>query len=138
MIGLDTNIIIRYLVQDDEIQSKKATHYIEKNCKVENPGFLNSVVICEIFWVLETSYKYSKLQIYQTIENLLKCPQIELENADAVLFALLHYKKSNAWMSGEITGVQDDVDVFDPEDSTTGRITKNDSINAVQIYLLKK
>ena len=63
MIGLDTNIIIRYLTQDNEIQSKLATKLIEETISIENPGFITLLTLVEISWVLETCYKQNKTDI---------------------------------------------------------------------------
>ncbi len=60
MIGLDTNVLIRYLVQDDPGQSRKATQVIVKRCTRDDPGFINRIVLCELIWVLESAYGYSK------------------------------------------------------------------------------
>ena len=51
MIGLDTNVFIRYIVQDDEQQAQLATDVIENQCSVENPAFINEITLCEIVWV---------------------------------------------------------------------------------------
>ena len=52
MIGLDTNILVRYLTQDDPVQSPKARELIEQQLTEENPGFLSVVVMAETVWVL--------------------------------------------------------------------------------------
>lgn len=57
MIGLDTNVIVRYLVQDDEQQSKLATDLIEDQCSSESPLFINEITLCEIVWVLKRDYE---------------------------------------------------------------------------------
>ncbi len=53
MIGLDTNVLIRYLAQDDPVQSAKATEIIERQLTEESPGFVSVVAMAEIAWVLE-------------------------------------------------------------------------------------
>ncbi len=60
MIGLDTNVLIRYIVQDDEYQARIATDFIENECSKENPAFINEVTMCEIVWVLKRAYRYDK------------------------------------------------------------------------------
>ncbi|MEE9117055.1 MAG: PIN domain-containing protein [Calditrichia bacterium] len=52
MIGVDTNVLVRYIVQDDIEQSKDATRFIEKRISSSNPGFINQIVMCEVVWVL--------------------------------------------------------------------------------------
>jgi predicted nucleic-acid-binding protein len=53
MIGLDTNVLVRYIVQDDVEQSKLSTTFIEGRISSTNPGFINHIVLCEIIWVLK-------------------------------------------------------------------------------------
>ena len=50
MIGLDTNVQVRYLVQDDPGQSRKATQVIAKRCTRDDSGFINRIVLCELVW----------------------------------------------------------------------------------------
>ena len=104
MIGIDTNVIVRYLVQDDVKQGDKAAEYIESHCTIEEPGYLNCVVLCEVFWVLESCYKYSCEEIAGVMENLLKCPQIEIESIDSVWEALNYYKKEGVDFSDALIG----------------------------------
>lgn len=56
MIGLDTNVLVRYIVQDDPEQSAPATNLIEGQCMDQVPGFVNSIVLCELVWVLSGRY----------------------------------------------------------------------------------
>ena len=56
MIGLDTNILVRYLAQDDALQSPIATQIIESQLTEANPGFVSVVVMVEIVWVLDRAY----------------------------------------------------------------------------------
>jgi predicted nucleic-acid-binding protein len=57
MIGLDANILVRHLAQDDPIQSRKATELIEQRLTEENPGFVSVVAMAETVWVLERAYR---------------------------------------------------------------------------------
>ncbi len=57
MTGIDTNVLVRYIVQDDPAQSALATTFIEKNCTAKKPGFINLIVLCELTWVLKRAYR---------------------------------------------------------------------------------
>jgi hypothetical protein len=59
------------------------------------------------------------------------------EAIKASVAVALHYKKSNKWAGGEFSSVDDDVIIYDPSDSVHGRIVKDDTINAIQIYVIK-
>ncbi|MEJ2544225.1 MAG: type II toxin-antitoxin system VapC family toxin [Calditrichaceae bacterium] len=96
MIGIDTNILIRYITQDDEIQSELATKFIEKNCTVTKPGYVNQIVICEIIWILRRAYVYDKKLVIQVVEKLLRSSEIVVENSPNIWKALNEYENGNA------------------------------------------
>ena len=60
MIAIDTNILVRYITQDDEIQSKAAEDLLSGYNEKPQSIFINNIVLCELIWVLERGYKYSK------------------------------------------------------------------------------
>ncbi|NND64536.1 MAG: type II toxin-antitoxin system VapC family toxin [Gammaproteobacteria bacterium] len=96
MHGLDTNVLVRYLVSDDKKQAARAKVFIEKHCTDEHPGFINVIVLCELTWVLAGAYKQSRAVIYKVIDQLLATAQLEIMDADLVLMALKEYKDSKA------------------------------------------
>jgi predicted nucleic-acid-binding protein len=71
MRGLDSNVLIRYLVQDDPIQSPKATERIERRLTEETPGFVSIVAMVEIVWVLDRSYGLDAQEIAAAVERML-------------------------------------------------------------------
>jgi len=96
LIGIDTNVLIRYIVQDDPEQSKKAVQFIEENCGKNVPGFINSIVSCEIVWVLKRAYGYNKELIIMVLKQILITTELEVENSDCALLALRDYEKGHA------------------------------------------
>ncbi len=102
MIGLDTNVIIRYMTQDDPTQAKTASEFIEKNCSEESPGYICHIVLCEISWVLESNYGLDKESIIQVIEELLQINQITIPQPETVWRALNDFKNSNADFSDHL------------------------------------
>lgn len=96
MKGLDTNVLVRYLVQDDPRQAASATRFIERQCTSDNPGFIGQIVLCELAWVLESNYQQSRAEIASIIELLLQVAQLEVMDPDVVWRALKDYKNSNA------------------------------------------
>lgn len=115
MIGLDTNIIVRYLVQDDPVQAALATSYIEENCTEENRGFINHLVLCELVWVLESCYQQSKDSIILVLETILKTNQLQVMQVEAVLSALDGFKQSSADFSDHLIA---SVNKFNGADAT--------------------
>ena len=87
MIGLDTNVLVRYIMQDDPKQSPKASALIE-SLDSENPGFITVVSVVELYWVLTSSYGLTGQQVKQALEVLLRTKQIIVDRADQVLRAL--------------------------------------------------
>jgi predicted nucleic-acid-binding protein len=96
MIGLDTHVLVRHLVQDDPSQSRKATQVITKQCTRDDPGFINRVVLCELVWVLESAYGYSKDTIVPVLEKLLRTSQLKIEDVQAAWTAFRMYQKGKA------------------------------------------
>lgn len=96
MIALDTNVLVRYLVQDDPAQAKLATKFIEKNCTEDEPCFIGQIVLCELAWVMESNYHQDRQQIAHIIEELLQVSQLEVQQPEVVWRALSDYKNSNA------------------------------------------
>ncbi len=105
MIGLDTNVLIRYIVQDDPEQSVKASAFIEENCTPDNPGYINHIVICEIFWVLKRAYKYDKEIAIDVLQQLLITREFMIENAGYVGQALHAFERSDADFSDLLIGI---------------------------------
>lgn len=95
MKGLDTNVLVRYLAQDDPIQSAQATQYIETYCTTESPCFISQIVLCELAWVLESNYNLSRDDIASMVENTLQVSQLEVMESEVVWRALNDYQNSN-------------------------------------------
>ena len=96
MIGLDTNVVIRYLVQDDKKQSAAATRFIEKSLTTDVPGYINHITLCEIVWVLQRCYGVTKQQLRDIIEGLLTTKQLIVENVEVAWKALRAYDANSA------------------------------------------
>jgi predicted nucleic-acid-binding protein len=95
VIGLDTNIIVRYLAQDDKAQSPTATRLMER-LTPEDPGFVGGVVLAEISWVLSRAYKTPRDEMADAIESLLRSAELVIENAEAAYRALGRFRASGS------------------------------------------
>jgi predicted nucleic-acid-binding protein len=80
VIGLDTSILVRYLAQDDLVQSPKATEVIERQPTVENLGLLSVVAMVETAWVLDRAYGLAADEIAAAIECTLQSEVLVVEN----------------------------------------------------------
>ena len=96
MIGLDTNVLVRYLTQDDPKQAERANNLILSQCTIQEPGQIALVVLCELVWVLRGAYGYPKALVIETMENLLASRELEIENASIAASALLAFKRGPA------------------------------------------
>ena len=95
MIGLDTNVLVRYIMQDDAKQSAGATKLVE-SLTVAEPGFIALVSVVELVSVLSSCYDLSREQITQALEVLLRAKQLVVDKADQVIRALRVYSSGNA------------------------------------------
>jgi predicted nucleic-acid-binding protein len=82
VIGLDTNILVRYLTQDDRKQAALANHLIEETLTTEQPGFVSTVALVELVWVLESGYQCKRAQVAEVLERLLRSKTIVVEHAE--------------------------------------------------------
>ncbi len=96
MIGIDTNVLIRYIVQDDPQQSQKATALLEKQITTTSPGFVGRMVLCEIVWVLRRAYGYDKDIIINILKQILMTRELTVENSDCAWQALSEFQKGDA------------------------------------------
>jgi predicted nucleic-acid-binding protein len=93
MIGLDSNILVRHITQDDPVQSPQATDLIERRLTEEDPGFVSIVAMVETVWVLERSYRYSDDDVVAAIERMLQTETFVIENEVEVFYAMTALKE---------------------------------------------
>lgn len=93
MIGLDTNILVRYLTQDDPLQSAKATEIIERRLTEETPGFVSIVAMVETVWVLDRAYGLRAHKIAAAVERMLQTDVLVIENEQEVFTAMIALKE---------------------------------------------
>ena len=95
MIGLDTNVLVRYVMQDDARQAARATALIE-SFSAEEPGFVPVVTVVELVWVLAGSYGLARAQVAAALEALLRAKELVVERADIVTQSLRRYATGGA------------------------------------------
>jgi len=104
VIGLDTNVIVRYLAQDDPIQFKVARRVIERELSEENPGFISNVVIAEAAWVLERAYGLTNVEIAVVIESLLQTSTLVIDCEQEVFAATIALRNGDATFADALIG----------------------------------
>ena len=91
MIALDTNVLVRFLVQDDPMQAQLATKVIDQLTD-DAPGFVSREVLIELVWVLERAYRLGHPDIATALDGLLSAIELEVEGSDEVAPALELYR----------------------------------------------
>ena len=104
MIGLDANILIRHLVQDDPVQSPRASALIERRLSEANPGFVSIVAIAEIVWVLDRVYRFSSRDIAAAIEGVLQTDVLVIESEQEVFTAMIALKDGRGSFADALIG----------------------------------
>jgi predicted nucleic-acid-binding protein len=88
MIALDTNVLVRFLVEDDVSQARRAKRFIRKQVQSDSPCFVSDIVMCEVVWVLQSSYKVRRPEILRVLEQLLRARHMSFEAVDRLSRAL--------------------------------------------------
>jgi predicted nucleic-acid-binding protein len=101
VIGLDTNVLVRYLTQDDQKQWQQAVEIIENGEKC----FICNIVVCELIWVLRSKpYQFKREEITNTLEMMLQCPTFVWENCSLIYQSLQRFKQGKADFSDYLIG----------------------------------
>jgi predicted nucleic-acid-binding protein len=90
VIALDTNILLRYLVQDGGEQADLASNLIEQDLSATSPGFVSLAVVCELVWALSRTYQQPRQTVAQALGLLLDSAQIDVERRECIELAILH------------------------------------------------
>ncbi len=104
MIGLDTNVLVRYLTRDDPAQYAKAAAFIDATTDRGEQFLVNTPVLCELVWVLGTAYAYSRDQIGRTLEQMFATAQFDIERLDDARRALGDFRATKADFSDALIG----------------------------------
>ena len=104
MIGLDTNILVRYLAQDDPVQSPLATEIIESRLTEGNPGFISIVAMVETVWVLDRAYGLADGEIAAALERVLQADTLVVESEQQVFTAMIALKEGSGSFADALSG----------------------------------
>jgi len=104
MIGLDTNVLVRYLAQDDPGQSARATEIIERRLSEANPGFVSIVAMAETVWVLDRAYGLSREDIAAAVERMLQAEVLVVESEQEVFAATVALEEGRGSFADALIG----------------------------------
>ncbi len=96
MLGLDTNVLVRFLVRDHEAQFERARRLIKREVSAGEAVLISLLVLLETEWVLRSRYGLQKTEIMDAISALLDARELELEDEPAIEEALYVWKDSAA------------------------------------------
>ena len=98
MIGLDTNVLVRYLQQDDPAQTAKANALIG-SLNSERRGYVSLIALAEVVWILSRKFELDRKALIQIIDSLLRAQELVVEQAEVVRKALYLFEDSKAGFS---------------------------------------
>jgi predicted nucleic-acid-binding protein len=104
MTGLDTNVLVRYLTQDDAVQSRKANAIIADAVTRGDQCSISAIVLCELVWVLREAYRLDKTTVAATVEQVLDTAQLVVEEADLARRALEDYRRGRGDFADYLIG----------------------------------
>jgi predicted nucleic-acid-binding protein len=90
--GIDSSLLLRYILEDDPIWSKSATRFIDEDCTIKDPAYVNLVVLVEVIWSLRRQKGYRKEVVIAVVRDMLQSQSIILENETTVAKALSIYE----------------------------------------------
>lgn len=105
MIGLDTNVLVRYIVRDDRKQAEAATRLIESRCTPDEPGLINRIVLCELVWVLSRGYGYDRLMVARVVRKVLSVQEFRVEGSDTAWRAISLFEQGKADFADYLIGL---------------------------------
>jgi len=106
MLGIDTNVLVRFLVRDDAVQFERARKLIRREVAAGHRIFVSQLVLLEIEWVLRSRYGSTKIEIIAAVSGLLDATDVQLEGEAAIEEALFVWKDSAADFADCLIGAQ--------------------------------
>lgn len=104
MTGLDTNVLVRYLTEDDVAQSRRAADWIQTSTARGQRCFISALVLCELAWVLRGAYDVSKADLLVTLDRILVTAQFVVGDKDVVRRAVEAYRTGRADFADYVIG----------------------------------
>jgi predicted nucleic-acid-binding protein len=104
VIGIDTNILVRHLTQNDPMQSRRATHLIERELTQDSPGFISLVTVVETVWVLRRSFRISDAAIAAILEQIIEVDNLIVQNEREVFAAMVALRTGEASFDDALIG----------------------------------
>lgn len=104
MLGIDTNVLIRFLVGDDADQAAVAQQFIQARCSPEQPAFISVIAAVELFWTLRRTYRFSAEELAATFSGLLRARELLFERPDEVRYAFREFAMNGVDFADALLG----------------------------------
>ncbi len=105
MIGLDTNVLVRHILQDNAAEGRAASTLLASRCSADDPGVVSLVVLCELVWVLDRGYGYDRRAIAAVLRQVLSVEDLLVEHSELAWQALHLYQDGEADFSDYLIGL---------------------------------
>lgn len=106
MIGVDTNVLVRYLTQDDALQARRVDTLVARAAENDDLLYIDHIVLCELVWVLRAAYRFKKPTILDALERILQTALFAFEDRDLLRTALAGYRDGNGDFGDYVVGVR--------------------------------
>jgi len=106
MLGLDTNVLVRFLVQDDQVQFERAQKLIGRESRTGSGVLISLLVLLETEWVLRSRYSLAKSEILAAFSGLLASAELRFEDEHSIEAALFAWKDSPADLADCLIGAR--------------------------------
>jgi predicted nucleic-acid-binding protein len=97
--GIDSSVLLRYILEDDSVWTRAATRFVDEDCTVNDPAFVNLVVLVEVIWSLRRQKNYRKETVIAVLKDMLESQSLVLEKEEVVAEALRAFEKGSAGFS---------------------------------------
>jgi predicted nucleic-acid-binding protein len=104
--GLDTNLLVRYLTQDDARQARSVDALFRSALAQKERLHIDAIVLCEIVWVLREAYKHDRQEVAQALEKILEVALFSIEDRDLIRQALEAYRSGRGDFADHLIGLR--------------------------------
>jgi predicted nucleic-acid-binding protein len=132
VIGLDTNILVRYFTQDDQQQSEVANRLLETQCSRTNPGHISQIVLCELVWVLRRAYGYDKGPLLMLLDQLLLTAELDIENEEIARKAVAAWRDGTADYSDYLVALSNQASGCELTYSFDRKLARHDAVTLAE------
>ena len=84
MIALETNVLVRLVIRDDDAQSDAAERVVRRSARTDEALYVADAVLCEFTWTLQAVYKVARRDVAAALQQLLESDRFQFEDRSGV------------------------------------------------------